>query len=267
MTCFKILYLTYLSPTLRAFIYIPLLLFGSIWCAAVPPLPSYFSNKKNFINVYFAKLSFAWTASFLSVVVLLSSYVYTNCNIKRVARHCCRIVVATVAWFGLTSIFDLIRSATGDCTIPEYQAIDTCYKHGGNWTGFDTSGHCFVMTYFSFLICEEVRILCNWKALLDKLVPSNERNPSGSTLRKKNLMFITYVLDIVGLVSCILLIIWDFVLICTIAYHHTIFEKWAGGGIGIIVWFITYKKWYIIAMSPTLPGAGPYYSILSQIPK
>ena len=257
--------MSFLNPLFRVIVYIPLILFGSIWCWLAPPPPSYFSNKNNFINVYFAKLSFGWTATLVGIVILFSSYVYTNCNYKQILRHLCRVAVTAVAWISTTSIFDAIRSATGQCTDPEFQSISNCSKYGGNWTGFDASGHCFVMTYFSLLICEEIRILCNWKLLLDKLQASEEH--TRNVLSKNNVMLATYILDLFAIIASMLLIIWDLVLLTTVVYHHTMYEKWTGGAVGIIMWFITYKYWYRFRISPTLPGSGPYYNILSRPPK
>ena len=57
---------------------------------------------------------------------------------------------------------------------------------------------------------------------------------------------LTFVVTVLFSTLCALSILWDFMIICTIMYFHTIPEKVIGTSIAVSVWFIVYKKLYQI---------------------
>lgn len=51
----------------------------------------------------------------------------------------------------------------------------------------------------------------------------------------------------IALLTCI----WDLMVFGTALYHHVMVEKFLGGTIALLTWFLTYKFWY---SASTLPG-------------
>jgi hypothetical protein len=49
----------------------------------------------------------------------------------------------------------------------------------------------------------------------------------------------------------VLTCIWDLMLFGTALYHHVMVEKFLGGTVALLTWFLTYKCWY---SASTLPG-------------
>lgn len=54
----------------------------------------------------------------------------------------------------------------------------------------------------------------------------------------------------------LLSILWDVMLVCTVIYYHTMVQKVSGGIIAVLEWFVTYRVWYTLPLSPGLPGKG-----------
>jgi hypothetical protein len=49
----------------------------------------------------------------------------------------------------------------------------------------------------------------------------------------------------------VLTCIWDMMLFGTALYHHVMVEKFLGGSIALLTWFLTYRCWF---STSTLPG-------------
>jgi hypothetical protein len=49
----------------------------------------------------------------------------------------------------------------------------------------------------------------------------------------------------------VLTCIWDLMLFGTALYHHVMVEKFLGGSIALLTWFLTYRCWF---STSTLPG-------------
>lgn len=124
---------------------------------------NFFAQKHNFLNQYFVKLGWAWTLAALVPFVSMTSLVYTSFNVKHVKNHMSRVLIATIAWYTMTSLFDLIDTVTGHCSV--HQAVVSkrdCKVNKHEWLGFDISGHTFILIYSLLIMVEEVRIFNEW---------------------------------------------------------------------------------------------------------
>ncbi|XP_010873505.2 fat storage-inducing transmembrane protein 2 [Esox lucius] len=201
---------------------------------------TYFSNSRNLLNTYFVKVSWGWTLMLLTPFILLTSY---NKEWTYALRRLSSLVVATAIWYTVTETFFYIEDATGtSCLMPEsqvkgqvpYNEINTssrCRKAGGQWDGFDISGHSFILSYSALVIAEEMAPMAN----VEMEVNSNT------------------VLDLIYISLNSIVIIWVFMFCCTSVYFHAFSHKFFGTVFGILGWYITYRVWYLKPMSPGLP--------------
>ena len=104
--CRKILFI---DPNIKVGLYITLVLFGSSLSDVLPIPGSYFSRKNNLFNVYFVKLSWAWSMAFVGSFVYLTSNVYCCGDKVKIGKHLLRLFVATVNWYLWTRLFDYVE--------------------------------------------------------------------------------------------------------------------------------------------------------------
>lgn len=100
--CRKVLFI---DPNIKVGVYILLVFFGSILSDVLPIPGSYFSRKDNLFNVYFVKLSWGWTMTFVGSFVYLTSNIYCCGDQVRIRKHFLRLLVATLNWFLWTNLF------------------------------------------------------------------------------------------------------------------------------------------------------------------
>ena len=223
---------------------------GSFICDFLPLPQSYFSNRRNFFNVYFVKWSWGWTLCLLALHICLTSAVYTSCNICMIIRSLFRLVVGTFGWYLWVNLFLHIEQETGSCLGDRtITARVACRRQGFHWHGFDISGHTFLLIHCGLIIAEEMQIMRDW----DSIVTSGK--PRGAAKQKMEYWYsvVTPLVKALFLGTVALLILWEFMLACTVLYFHTVFQKVLGAVIAIFTWWITYKVWYNFDMSPGLP--------------
>jgi hypothetical protein len=179
---------------------------------------SYFSNKRNIINMALVKYGWGWT-----LVILLPLIILSNKPVKYVFYGLIRVFCATLYWLFCVKVMNYVLQYTGDCDIQDLTTIKECKTNGGIWNGFDISGHIFLLLHSSLVIIEE---LYN-SGVLDQ-VPSDAPRS------------IYTVICMVG--SIVLLGIWWFMLLVTCVYFHPISEILAGTFFGILFWKVVYVK-------------------------
>ncbi|KAK6308374.1 hypothetical protein J4Q44_G00216450 [Coregonus suidteri] len=125
---------------------------------------TYFSNRRNVVNMYFVKVSWGWTLLLLTPFILFTSYKRLTFALRRLSS----LVVATAIWYTFTEAFSYIEGTTGTCHVPEPEAMDqvphhdeitskwSCRKAGGQWDGYAISGHSFILSYSALIIAEEM---------------------------------------------------------------------------------------------------------------
>ncbi|XP_068120161.1 acyl-coenzyme A diphosphatase FITM2 [Hyperolius riggenbachi] len=204
------------------------------------PLPeSYFSNKRNLLNVYFVKLSWGWTLVLLLFFVGLSTYVVTR-SVLTTLRRISSLLVGTIIWHACTSLFIYIENATGSCFVSEMERENktehtdkrACIRSGGFWEGFDISGHSFLLPYCVLMILEEAAIL------QDERVRKHGMKP---------------LIELLAVLLTVLASIWAWMFCCTAVYFHTPVQKLFGTFFGVLAWYATYRWWYLKSFSPGLP--------------
>ncbi|XP_029574631.1 fat storage-inducing transmembrane protein 2 [Salmo trutta] len=202
------------------------------WTQLVPE--TYFSNRRNVVNMYFVKVSWGWTLLLLTPFILFTSYK----NLAFALRRLSSLVVATAVWYTFTKFFTHINNATSTCHVPESEAMDqvphdditSCRNAGGQWYGFAISGHSFILSYSALIIAEEMSPMVH-------MVKKNRNT----------------VLDLLYVSLNWIVIIWIWMFVCTSVYFHSFPEKLLGTVLGIVPWFLTYRIWYSMPFSPGLP--------------
>ncbi|KAJ3319002.1 fat storage-inducing transmembrane protein 2 [Boothiomyces sp. JEL0866] len=190
--------------------YLSLVIIFSFISLILPSHSTFFNDKHNPLNQYFVKQGWAWTLASTISIQLVSFKTRKQLIIGLV-----RIVLASVHWQVSLFIMSMVLHYTGTCSI-EYSDIYACKNNGGVWSGFDISGHCYLLIHSSLVILEEFK-------QLPKLKP--EMNP---------------IVAFVGISSCALLILWIIMLIATCLYFHPFLEVVVGSALGVSWWFAFY---------------------------
>ncbi|XP_014665105.1 PREDICTED: FIT family protein CG10671-like [Priapulus caudatus] len=269
--CKKVLFV---KPEIKVCVYLVVCLLGSVIGDIFVVPRTYFSRKDNVFNVYFVKLCWGWTGALLAAFIAMTSYVYTCGNRQLVFLHLSRLVVATVVWYVCTSSFVTINTLTGFC-ITASVAVDTadaCRTAGHAWLGFDISGHVFMMAYCALLLAEESRAFAHWDRVGTMLLRGDndvdERlgHLTGSELARLREAHprLTPYIKASFLTMALLCLLWDTMLLATTLYFHSVAQKMAALAAAIICWFVTYRLWYKIDVSPGLPGQGAFRYVPDQ---
>uniref|UniRef100_A0A8D0BMH0 Fat storage inducing transmembrane protein 2 n=1 Tax=Salvator merianae TaxID=96440 RepID=A0A8D0BMH0_SALMN len=217
-----------------------LVLGGSLVKEAAPLPETYFSNKRNLLNVYFVKLAWGWTIGLLLPFISITNYHVTK-NIKVVLQRLATLLISTAIWYTCTELFLHIEDFTGSCyksqaldgLRKEYLSKVHCQQAGGFWYGFDISGHSFLLSYCALIIVEEMAVL-------------------HSTNTSQNSRLHMVVNGLFLALSCLTLI-WLWMFFSTAIYFHDFSQKLFGTLIGLLAWYGTYRFWYLIPFSPGLP--------------
>ena len=120
----------------------------------------------------------------------------------------------TLSWYLLLNI--------GSCSNQLIYDIKQCKNANYLWSGFDISGHCFLLLHSSLLLLEEISPL-----LLQNHTAKSNRN------FKRN---------IVSFGGVLLVFLWYVLLLSTCFYFHTILEIYAGSVLGFGYWGLMYVK-------------------------
>lgn len=274
----------FFDTNLKVAIYMGALFLVSLIADYAPIPKTYLARSDNFFNYYFVKFAWGWNLVLLVPFVLLSTYVYCCGKKDQILKHHLpRIVIATVCWFFWTKLFNIIEATYGKCNVrgEAFSTKQTCLKSGNFWHGFDLSGHSFILIYGSLVLIEETRSILNWESIReyirteDHYRSNKDTNISNNPLRflspaefhKLKISYEKFTPYIRGLFVLITLqqILWDVMLICTILYYHIMIEKFLGGIIAILSWFVTYRFWYTLPkILPKLPGEGLFKYIKNK---
>lgn len=240
------------------------------------PFPrTYFSRSDNLFNVYFVKLGWAWTLVLTTPFLSLTSYILCCGDRQRfLSGHLPRIFVATASWFCWTKLFNVVEAAYGRCNHRPFDTKSACLKAGHFWSGFDISGHAFILIYASLVMIEESRSIINWESIREFLRNEEHnrntnseanrtplRNLNDDEFRTLKTLYERYTplvrLLFVGITA--LQLLWDIMLVGTMLYYHRMIEKVVSGVIAILTWFFTYRFWYPgTSVLPDAVGKGMF---------
>ncbi len=189
---------------------------------------AFFTDKSNFLNVYFVKWGWIWYDITYLVNIKLPIKFRTIAPIAIIILttrllSAKKLLLVTAYWFIWTqwffghSLFDRLfhHYPWAYCVNQDHSSYFECKKSGHRWLSFDASGHCFLMIHSSLYLWEELRSLNKRRRLLKALIP-------------RIAMFLAY-----GV-----LIIWLAMLISTSMFYHTWYEKLVGSFVGMSFWLI-----------------------------
>ena len=132
-----------------------------------------------------------------------------------------------------------IQQPTSNAGTMVIRTIAECKRYGGSWSGFDISGHCFLLIHATLFILEELQDYCRRPPF----------RPSGQSL------FLTYSRASVVAFALLLSVCWLGMLTVTCLYFHTLWEKVWGVLFGFLFWIVTYTgPLYRHPCSPGMPG-------------
>ena len=220
----------------------------------------YLSRKQSLLNVYFVKFGWAWTLVTTVPFVLMTSIVITNGNQNLVRKNLTRLIIATFFWYTLTSLFEIIDTRTGRCSLKSVQTKLDCKVNRNEWLeSFDISGHTFLLMYSLLVMVEESKVFEHWEALKKNLESKAQEAAENNETDKKIKWFIilTPFIKFFLISMAILAVLWEFMLLVTFLYYHEMMHKLIAACFAIAAWFITYQTWFSyrnLFLSPGLPG-------------
>ncbi|KAG0166908.1 hypothetical protein DFQ28_006804 [Apophysomyces sp. BC1034] len=202
---------------------------------------SYFSNKRNVLNVYFVKIGWFWVT-----VVYLGYLLLNHRDDRRRIQGIVRYAFVTLYWYAMTqwllgpSFIDRVFVATGgQCQAEELIvngvfAQQACRKAGGRWAGgHDVSGHCVLLIHASLFLWEEI----SW---MYYSIPALQRRKQENGWAWRSMVA----------VFTLLILSW-WMLVMTSVYFHGHYELVSGCFFGLVGWAVLY-----LGVFPRLPLAG-----------
>lgn len=170
---------------------------GIVLCSILSLPDDYRIDKKNILNQWFVKLGWFWTSAL--ILPLLFSRLRSD-DREGVANALFRFITSTILWF---------------ISVNTFQFFDTA-------TGFDISGHTFLLMFSNLLISSEMK--------LNKI--EDEKNSH------------------INIASRVLTILWDFMLLQTALYYHTMIQKLIAAIWASVTWYMMHILFYERLESP-----------------
>lgn len=179
-------------------------------------------------------------------------------------RDVVRIIIGTIVWYCSVNSMVLIERSYGTCSTSivitgtgapsasgSFIAASSkgdCLKREGHWVGYDISGHIFILMFSVLLMIEETAIMDGWEPFGHHLNAQNQRFTRDlkigthrqfdtfryySTFIRANFILIT-----------LLILLWEFMLIQTALFYHTMVQKAISAIWATCAWFILYRVVY-----------------------
>lgn len=178
-----------------------------LFCSPLDFADDYKIDKRNILNQWFVKLGWFWT---ISLILPLLFVTIRNNDRDSVSKAIFRIISSSTLWYSSVNLFQLID----------------------DFTGYDISGHTFLLIFSNLLISSELKL----SESLVKLAKTEEKikdNINDGT-RLNNF-------PSVKLACLVLTVLWDFMLIQTALYYHTMLQKAVAA-----LW--AFASWYILEL-------------------
>lgn len=175
---------------------IPVYCFLVLFCSIISLPEDFKIDKANILNQWFVKLGWFWTSTLLLPLAFSSIRVDDK---KNVSLAIFRIILSSILWYVSVNFFQFLDSTTG----------------------FDISGHTFLLTFSNLLLSSEMK------------------HSEKSTAISKPEACYAILPEALKLPLLVLRTIWDFMLLQTILYYHTILQKAVA-----LVWAI--GSWYLL---------------------
>ncbi|RWS13645.1 FIT family protein CG10671-like protein [Dinothrombium tinctorium] len=158
-----------------------------------------------------------------------------------------RIAINTFVWWFITNFFEWYDSYSASCSIAAHKNREVCVRSGGKWAGFDISGHTFLLLFSNLIILEECVAMVGWESFGDQL---NAKQQHYQKIYRENyqqhIMFSRYIIPIriLFILLTLLSILWDFMLVQTALFYHTMIQKFIAFLFALSLWFLLYKLIY-----------------------
>jgi hypothetical protein len=221
---------------------------------------SYFASKRNIFNRYFAKLGWAWTMGLLIPFIYLT-LIKTHSRYRIIAHHLVRLLVASVVWYIVTTLFVGFEEYTGMCKHEEMRGVSrrACVSGGHQWQeGYDLSGHTFLLLYALLIINEEVKSYDKGTRKADQTSkPANDSGDTLSNINQEQSKIFSNIIRVLYVSLAALTILWEFMLLSTALYYHYTLHKIIAAGVAVFFWYITYYVWYRSDSSSLLYPSSP----------
>lgn len=176
-------------------------------CSIVNIPEDYKLDKGNLLNQWFVKLGWFWT----NVLLLPVLFMTTKSEDKdAVSKTIFKILSSTTLWYFSVNFF---------------QYVD-------NMTGFDISGHTFLLMFSNLLISSELKFIENNYYIKD----GDKRD---SSLRNEK-----FQLGPLKMSLFLLTLLWDFMLFETASFYHTIVQKVIAASWAIGCWYFLHINFY-----------------------
>lgn len=180
-------------------------------CSLLSLPEDYKVSKTNILNQWFVKLGWFWTS--VLTLPLMFATIKTH-DKETVSRAIFRLILSTLLWYTSVNFF---------------QYVDTA-------TGFDISGHTFLMMFSNLIIASELELSRKMSAD-NKKTDSKIKPKAGGTNLEEQIPMIQTLLFVLSL-------IWDFMLLQTALYYHTIVQKAIAAVWAIASWYILHIVFY-----------------------
>lgn len=176
-------------------------------CPFLDPPDEYKIDKRNILNQWFVKNGWGWTSTAITPLIFKTIEVNDK---EAVSSTIFRLITSTTLWYVSVNLF---------------QYIDTT-------TGFDISGHTFLLMFANLMITSELK-LSSAHLKQSQLVTKNNivRTKDSSVL-------------VIKIFVLTLSILWDFMLLQTALYYHTILQKAIAAVWAIGSWYIMHHLFY-----------------------
>lgn len=243
-----------IDPFAKTIFYLLLTVVCSLSSPLLEPFKEYsVFQKTSFLNQYFVKFGWGWTFLLLLVFFSLCGYVESDGRMHKILRNLTRLVIGTAVWYFVTLTFiGGIEQRTGTCSRTDFKSRTECVGAGNTWMQFEISGHAFLLVYCSLLILEEARGFFKWERddVEDPGVPETVQE---TVFEDQIKPYVIIAIRVSAVAIALLAFVWDWMLIVTLVYYHSFFQRILGVALGTAAWFFTYRVWYP-KFYPGFPG-------------
>jgi len=266
-----------IEPRQRAYLYLIIITLLSLVADYFDTARGSHLISRNILNEYFVKLGWFWTFTMTGLFILTTSIGSSKLGFS-LCMSLMRLGVGTGVWFSMTQVlFPYIEHKSGVCQETQHLTKRTCGRAGFLWTGFDTSGHCFLLIWNCLYIIEESKAFVSWQRI-NEYIQKEEKDHAKQGenkqlklseselkhLKDKYDLFNPWVeMCFVGL-GCFVML-WDFMTLNTILFFHTTTEKVLGCSFAILIWLVLYKFIYKLPLGPGIPGEGPMFKLYTKL--
>lgn len=201
-----------------------------------------------FVNFVFCNIGLLLSLALAGLVRVFSCALLLSSSFATKYEFIFMVTAAAVYWGGVYYGIEFIADKTGDCLIAEaaqiYNRRRTCMDAGGVWTGFDISGHTFLIALSIGLFYDQAEFAVKTlKSRCAQILPSrsdSEHQVNIVQLHEKISPARRIMLLASLALMCTIWIAWSLLLMHTSYHFHTPWEKLVGVVIGFGFWWPCY---------------------------